>query len=167
MYGTILWCLRSKGVKRVFSSWKTGIKLAWGVHRGCRTYLLQSVLAPGQCSMRARVITGFLGFFQSLLTGPSMEVSIAARLASRDVRSNIGSNIAMIREETGLDPWHVEKHVLKSILMIKERDIPPEEDKWRAPYLARLLDERLFQHYQSNKEEESRLSDLINSLVIN
>ena len=73
----------------------------------------------------------------------------------------------MIREETGLEPWQTEKHILKSVLMIQEHEIPTTEDKWRVHYLARLLDERLLNHYQSNIEEETRLSELINSLVVN
>ena len=45
MYGSNLWDLHSPEADMVFSSWKTGVKLAWDVHRGCRTYLLQTVLA--------------------------------------------------------------------------------------------------------------------------
>ena len=30
-----------------YSVWKTGVKLAWNVHHGCRTYLVQQVLPSG------------------------------------------------------------------------------------------------------------------------
>ena len=69
----------------VFAAGRTGHKLAWGVHRGCRSYLLQRVLAPHVTSLRVQIICRFRGFFRSLLASPSGEVAVVARLAARDV----------------------------------------------------------------------------------
>ena len=52
LYGSNLWDLASDEAEGVFAAWRTGIKLAWGVHRGCRTFLLQTVLAPQLTSLR-------------------------------------------------------------------------------------------------------------------
>ena len=43
----------------------------------------------------------------------------------------------------------------------------PEVDKWRVPYLRRLLAERLLAHYTADTTTEERLTVLINSLVVN
>ena len=39
-----------------------------------------------------------VAFFRSLLASPSGEVQVVARLAARDMRSNMGKNLALIRE---------------------------------------------------------------------
>ena len=158
MYGSSLWDLRGKCVQSVYSSWKTAIKLAWGVHRGCRSYLLQSVLAPGVPSMKVKLLTRFLGFFHSLLSSPSKEITVAVRLAARDVRSNLGSNLAWIREETNMDPWSINKSTLRSLLTLVETETPTEADQWRVPYLASLLDQRLYYHYNAHNEMETIMS---------
>ena len=79
VYGSNLWNFNDPEFSMVCNSWQTGVKLAWGVHRGCRSYLLQQVLAPGP-SLRSRLILRFLGFHRSLLTSPSLEVRVAAIL---------------------------------------------------------------------------------------
>ena len=88
-------------------------------------------------------------------------------MAARDIRTNLGSNVALIREETKLDPWSTDKKTLKAVLMNLEMVEPEDEDIWRYQYLAKLLNERLFHQYCSNLEDETRVNLLINSLVIN
>ena len=57
MYGSNLWDLRSHESQMVFNSWKTSVKLTWNVHRGCRTFLLQKVLAPHHVLLRVNLLT--------------------------------------------------------------------------------------------------------------
>ena len=104
-YGSNLWDLTSPEAEMVFAAWRTGHKLAWDVHRGCRTYLVQTVLAPHVTSLRVNVLTRFRGFFRSLLDSPSWEVAVVATLAARDVRSSVGANLKLILRESRLDPW--------------------------------------------------------------
>ena len=151
----------------VYSSWRTGIKLSWDVHWGCRTYLLQTVLAPGTVSMRVNILLRFRSFFRSLLESPSHEVQVISRLAARDIRSNLGSNLALLRENTGLDPWVVSPGHLRQELMSQEVAPVPAGDEWRAPYLQKLLDQRLQAFYSGEQGDQEMLSTLINSLVIN
>ena len=101
VYGSNLWDLRSPEANMFLSAWKTGHKLAWGVHRGCRTYLVQEVLAPHVSSLQASLLSRFHGFFRSLLESPSHEVSVVARLSARDARSNLGSNLGLLAERRG------------------------------------------------------------------
>ena len=104
LYGSNLWDLSSPEAEMVFAAWRTGHKISWSVHQGCRTYLMQQVLAPYVTSLRVQIICKFRGFFRSLLVSPSNEVKVVARLAARDVRSSVGANLALISRETGLDP---------------------------------------------------------------
>jgi len=168
LYGSNLYDFTSKEATMVFSSWKTGVKLAWEVHRGCCTYLLQEVLAPGVTSLRVNLLLRFRTYFRSLLTSPSPEVRVAALLAGRDIRSTVGSNLALLRLESGgLDPWTVSAGRLKAALVRAETAPVPPADAWRVPYLRRLLQERLQYHYNGNNKEEERVKSLINSLVRN
>ena len=130
----------------ICNAWKTGVKLVLGVHRRCRTYLVQQVLAPGVPSLQVNLLLRFRGFFRSLLTSPSPEVQVAALLAARDRRSSVGSNLALLAEETGLDPWICSWAHLRAGLLQAEVVPIPVEDLWRIPYVWRLLEERL-QHF--------------------
>ena len=143
------------------------MKLAWGVHRGCRTYLVQQVLTPGISSLRVDLLVRFCKFFRSLLVSPSPEVQVAALLAARDLRSSVGSNLALLREESGLDPWTCSLGQLRAALLRAEEVPVPAEDAWRVPYTWRLLEERLHYYYCGNTEEESRVQGLLNNLVTN
>ena len=167
MYGSNLWRLDSNEVQSVISAWKTGVKLAWGVHRGCRTYLLQNVLAPDTTPLRVGLLTKFHGFFRSLLDSPSHEVAVIARLTARDIRTNLGSNLALLKRETGLDPWVTGKGQLDTALKNQARVNVPKQDGWRVPYLRKLLSERLRSYYSSDQQEEKRIQRLIDSLIVN
>ena len=149
-------------------AWKTGVKLAWGVHHGCRTYLLQQVLAPEITSLRVNLLLRFRTFFRSLLVSPSPEVQVAARLSARDIRSTVGSNLATLRKESGgLDPWSSSPGQLKAALLCVEAVEVPPQDAWRVPYLSHLLGARLKCYYSGDVKEEKKLMSLIDSLVIN
>ena len=80
---------------------KTTQKLAWGVHRACRTYLVQEVLAPHVPPIRAGLLSRFHSFFQSLLASPSHKVAVVAQMAAWDARSSLGSNLGLLTERTG------------------------------------------------------------------
>ena len=149
------------------NAWHTGHKLAWNVHRGCRTYLVQEVLAPHVPSLRASLMHRFIGFFRGLVDSPSYEVVVVARLAARYVRSNLGANLALVKTQTGLDPWMARMGQLRAALDRADRVAVPEADSWRVAYLRKLLAQRLQAHYSADKHEEERLQTLIDSLVIN
>ena len=92
---------------------------------------------------------------------------MVARLAARDARSNLGSNLGLLREKSKLDPWTATKLEVRAALEKEDMVKVPEQEAWRVSYLQDLLSQRLQAHYRSEKEEEERLSTLINSLVIN
>ena len=166
-YGSNLYDLRSESIKRLVAAWRTNVKLSWDVDRSCHNYFLSSVLAPGYRPLLASLLSRFHNFFRSLLVSPSREVQVMARLSSRDIRSNIGSNLSLIIEKTGLDPWEASNVIIKQSLTAAETILPPEGEEWRVRYLPKLLSARLEAFYEGNQEEETRLTDLINSLVTN
>ena len=166
-YGSNLWDLRSREANMFTNAWRTTHKLAWDVPRHCRTFLVQTVLAPEDASMRASLLCRSAGFFHGLLTSQSREVVVMALLAARDMQSSLGSNLALVREESKLNPWVAGRGELRAALEAADRVPVPQQDKWRGPYLEKLLVLRLQAYYAGDKVEEKRLQDLICSLVKN
>ena len=166
-YGSNLWDLNGDEAKMVYASWRTNCKLTWDVPRGTRTYLLQQTLTPELIPLRVRMLLKFQGFFKSLLNSPSQEVQLVARLAGRDIRSNAGSNLALLRSETGLDPWEVSNSQLKAALLRESRVETPPMDFWRPSYLAKLLKQRMEAYYKADEGECLEVQKLIDSLCIN
>ena len=94
-----------------------------------------------------------------------MEVAVMFSVTKHDIRTVTGSNIALIRWETGLDPvWSslgkVKVQLLKNVASV------PDTDRWRLKYLSRLLTERGEAFYRANDEEVVQLSSLIDSLCV-
>ena len=163
----MLWDLGGEKAGQVFNSWTTAIKLAWGVPRGTRTYLVQQVLAPGITSAKVDILARFGGFFRSLRKSPSHEVAVMANLVGRDLRSTTGKNLALLRDSSGLDPWVFGSARLKEELDKNlTADIPPQ-DQWRVRYLGRLLEQRQVKHYMGDKEGALQTQGLIDSLCVN
>ena len=92
---------------------------------------------------------------------------MTALLAARDVHSNLGANLALVRAETRLDPWAAVRGKFQAALEAADWAPIPQQDSWRVPYLGKLLAARLKTHYAAESEEEQRLQSLIDSLVIN
>ena len=87
-------------------------------------------------------------------------------VVQRDIITVTGSNIALIRQETGLDPissfpWKVRLKLADNMSRV------PEMDMWRLDYLAKLLTERGEASYRVEDSVVVRLTALIDSLCIN
>ncbi len=148
VYGSNLWDLTSTEAEMMFSAWTTGIKACWDVHRGCRTYLVQSVLAPGISSLKTNLLCRFRGFYRNLLVSPSFEVQVVARRSATDIRSSVGSNLALLRELTGgLNPVTVSPGKLREVLVTAAEKPVPAGEEWRVGLLQKLLQEKLKAYY--------------------
>ena len=64
-------------------------------------------------------------------------------LVGLDITSTAGSNMDILRSETGLDPWKAPYNKLKEALVNKATMEIPHGDCWRPRYLAKLLEQRL------------------------
>ena len=94
--------------------------------KGCRTYLVQEVLAPHVSSLRCSLLLRFVGFFRGLLQSPSHEVTAIALLAARDIRSNLGANLKLVQEKSKLDLWMARMDQLLGALEAADRvEVPP------------------------------------------
>ena len=166
-YGSNIWRLDSECVGSVLASWRTCVKLTWNVDRSCRNYFVDHVLAANSPPLISCLLSRFHKFFFSLLLSDSREVSVLARLSARDIRSNLGANLCLLKDTSGLNPWCTANHVMKKRLNEKcVREIPPN-DHWRVPYLQKLLAERQWAFYNNKEDRKNGISALIDSLVKN
>jgi hypothetical protein len=101
-YGNMLWELQSNKAEQFFKSWNTAVKLVWEVPRSTFTYLVEGHLAGEQLSLRNQILSWYPGFFRGLLSSPSREVRLLARLVKDDPRSTTCRNLRYIRQMTGL-----------------------------------------------------------------
>ena len=166
-YGSMLWDLQGEGAVQYCNSWSTAIKLAWDCPRATRSYLLQEVLACGTTSARSEIMARYGKFFRGLRSSPCREVAILANLVARDIRSTTGSNIRLVWDSSGKNPWCSGPTALRSGLAKAERVEVPEADRWRVKYLGTLLTQRQEWHYMGHEEQELLVQKLIDSLCIN
>ena len=166
-YGSMLWDLQGDGVKKYFNSWKTCIKLAWGVPRATHSYFLD-YLSGGLVTVRRDVLSRYAGFYKSLLTSPCREVNILARVVAKDIRTTTARNMRMLEQETGGLTWAAPGVKIRERLACREPSAPGV-DAWRIPYLGRLLEQRDQLAYQGEElsEELDEVQALIDSLCTN
>ena len=115
--------------------------------------------------LKNQLLSRFHGFFLCLLESPSPEVQTIARLSARDVRTNIGANLRFISENTGLDPWAYGLRRIREELDNRTYKVVPENERWKIPYFQKIISERLFAFYNGDRENEDKLTMLIQSLV--
>ena len=91
-------------------------------------------------------------FFRGLLTSPSTEVTVATLLGSSDLRCSLRTNLALVKDETRLDPWMTACKELRAAVDKADRVEIPERNGWRVAVLRKLLE---------------AIQGLIESIVIN
>ena len=163
-YGSNLWKLRGSLAEQVYCAWNTCIKLAWHVPRGTHTYFVDRLLSCDISHIKTDMLAKYVNFFSSLRKSPSMEVSVLANIVARDIRTTTGSNLALIREVTVLDPWSCSSGQVRKVLGEVESEVPAQ-DQWRIAYLEKLLAQRGEWHYQL--KDTTELTELIDSLCVN
>ena len=101
------------------------------------------------------------------MVSDSPEVQLVARLAARDVRSSLGSNLGLIHDMNHLNPWTTCRQVVKERLREVTMTETPQEDYWRLVAIENLLSERQLAFYNSDDQKVQQITTLIESLVIN
>ena len=124
-----------------FRCWGTAVKLTWECPRSTHRYFVNNCLAMGFVSIRIKVLSRYVKFFQSLLQSRSKEVRLVAQLAAQDKRSTTGRNVANIAAETNLNPWVTSPAEVRANLVANDVKVPVN-DEWRLPYLKKLLGQR-------------------------
>jgi hypothetical protein len=165
-YGSCLWDLGGDKAKQLYTAWNTSVKLVWGLPQQTRTYFLQQLISCRFSSAKVDILIHFVKFFH-VQCSASYQVQVISRLLSRDMLSVTGKNLRLVQEMTQLNPFTASRARLRAALEVGELvDIPPLY-QWRLPYLSSLLSQRGEAFYSAIEEEEQRLSELIDSLVIN
>jgi hypothetical protein len=122
------------------------------------------LLSCGISHVKTDILAKYVKFFWSLRESPSREVSVLAHIVARDVRTTTGSNLHLIRDMTGLDPWRCLGIQVKKVLGEKLAEVP-QQDKWRLLYLEKLLDQRGEMYYRM--DDTAQLTELIDSICLN
>ena len=136
-YGSMVWDLSCDQAEQYFKSWNTCIKLVYGVPRSTFTYLVEGFLAGDQVSLRNQVLSRYPGFYRSLLNSSSEEVSILARIVSRDPRSTTYRNLKYLERLTKLrQPEFYTAFKIKEALPVQK---VPVGEQWRLGLLTSLL----------------------------
>ena len=100
LYGGMLYRLDSAPVKQLTNCWNTCVKDVWGVPRSTHSVYTRW-LSGGQTSLRDDLLARWPKFLRSLLTGPSPEAAVVARMAAADARSTTASNNRLVEECCG------------------------------------------------------------------
>ena len=99
-------------------------------------------------TIREDLLGRWVKFYQSVLTGPSPEAAIVARIAAADVRSSTADNNRLIGELTGLEASTASPRQVQ--LELRCRDQEMTEEEWvTAQELSRLLEHRATLHWQA------------------
>ena len=128
---------------------------------------MQQLLCCGFTSARVDILSRFVKFFHGLRSSSSHEVQVLSRLLARDRQSVTGKNLLLVQELSGINPWTATPGRLKAALQAEDVVDVPALDRWRLSYLSSLLRQRGEAHYLALEDDEQRITDLINSLVIN
>ena len=166
-YGAMLWDLKGDLVTKYCNSWKTCIKLAWGVPRATHSYFLD-YLSGGLATVKRDIVARYASFYKSLLSSPCREVNILARVVAKDVRSTTARNLNFLEAEAGGLTWAAAPLHIREGCASGEPKVP-RVDLWRIPYLGKLLEERDGLVYQGEEfgEQVEQVQELIDSLCIN
>ena len=137
----MLWALGSDLATQYFNAWSTCVKLTWQVPRATHRYFVDHLLSCGLSSVRVDTLARYTKFVRGLLSSPSMEVSVMCGVAKEDIRSVTGANMALLREETGLNLAKASTVQVKEKLLRNTVEVP-DNDSWRLAYLGKLLTAR-------------------------
>ena len=86
---------------------------------------------------------------------------------ARDIRSTTGKNLRLLADITGLNPWTARYRKLKSALVKEDTVVVPETDRWRLQYFCKLVEEKREAHTKFLEQEDSKVEEIIHSLVVN
>ena len=139
-----------------FRSWRTCVKLAYGVPRWTKTFLVDHLLAENLVSAREEVLARFTGFVDKLATSPCREVRVLVALVKQDSRSVTGSNVALIEYESGLQLGKASVQQFRACLVAARPEVPAA-DFWRIPFLKKLLEDRA--NSCINQDEDAELEE--------
>ena len=140
LYGGMLACLDGAPAWQLTNCWNTAVKDVWGLPRSTHTVFTRW-LSAGHTSLREDLAARWPKFFRSLITGPSPEVAVVARLAAADARSTTAANNRYIYNSAGTSAWVATAAKVREGM--RQQEVKMSEDEMRmANWLAGALEDR-------------------------
>ena len=115
---------------------------------------MEGHLSLGLPPLRNMVLSRFSTFYQHLLRSPCAEVSVLAKLMSKDTRSTTAGNLSHVSATATPD-----KFSIKAALPIEG---VPEGEMWRLGLLDSLLSERT--SLEKDSKDVKRVISMLGSL---
>ena len=119
-------------------------------------------LGAAHVTLREDLLGRWVKFYQSLLSGPSPEVEIVARIPAADVRSSTADNNRFISETTGLRADTARPRTVQAELRRRDQQMTGEE-LIKAGELGRLLELRA--NLNRKAEDTTNITKEINNLA--
>ena len=156
LYGSMLWNLFSKQDR----CRNTCTKLCWYLPSQTHSYFVDNLLSCGLPSIRQQVLSRYVKFYHTLVSSPSKEVALVARIVGKDASTNTGHNLVNIYLETSMCPIRTPMSKLKTVIF---RPAPPPPcEMWRIDLLQKYIQIR--QNQILACEDTSYIDEIITSL---
>jgi hypothetical protein len=159
LYGGMLARLDSGPALQLTNCWNTAVKDVWGLPRSTHTVHARW-LSSGHSSLREDLLCRWPKFLRSLLTGPSAEAAVVARMAAGDARSTTAANNKLIYECTQLSAWSATPGQVRAALRAQE--VMTEQQMETAAQLGQELQDRdrLYRAGQDTTEVQRRIEEI-------
>ena len=147
--------LDSQAAVQLMNCWGITVKYVWAVPRATNSVYAHWLSGPLSCFWED-VLARRVKFYQSLLTRPSPELTVIARVIARDQRSTTGANNRFIYNTTGLEARTATLQEVRRELRAKEGAMTDKEEAV-ALKLTSLLEDRAM---MEQHDMETRLISL-------
>ena len=134
--GVVLW---TSPAESYFKSWNTAVKLIHRIPRSTFTYLVEGHFVAGHTTLRDAVLSRYPGFLQGLLSSPTHEVRVLARVVVNDPGSVTRMNVRYLTELTELSPRTNTKSMISVNLPVLA---VPATESWRLRLIDTLVTQR-------------------------
>ena len=131
-YGSNLWDLYGEATRKLFVAWNETVKTQFKLHFATHIFILQDIISLNH--LRVNLLRRFIKFYDSLKHSSKLEVRNLFNIQRFDLRSSFGRNCRYLCREFDA----------ASVDLISKEDISmpivtPEYEKWRVPYLHKLM----------------------------
>ena len=140
LYGGMLARLGGPAAAQLMNCWGISVKDVWRVPRETHRVFAR-YLGSGFTTIREDLLSRWVKFYQSLLSGPSPEVATLARVAAADQRTTTAENNRLVYSLTGLEARVATAAEVRTELRRRDPDMTEDEEK-TAGLLCQALQAR-------------------------
>ena len=151
LYGGMLTWLDGVSSNRLTNCWGTIVKDVWGLPRSTHRVFIPW-LSCGHSSTKEDLLSRWPKFYRSLLSGPSPEVAIVARMAAADIRSTTAANNKLIFDFTGIEASSVTTRQVRESFRQQE-PVMSDRDQENAASMAAIIENRALLHQRGENTD--------------